>query len=292
MELRHVRTFLALAEELHFGRAARKLRIAQSAVSQTLRSLETHIGVTLLERSRRQVSLTPAGQQYLQHARAALSQLDEGAAAALHAASGEVGELRLSFTMMSALTILPRVVARYQRTYPRVRLVVTQGGSTEQLEAIRDGRCDIGFMAFKRDATPLETLVVARAALVAVLPSRHPLSKRNRLELSELAKEPFIFLRQQSEPQIYEHFRGQCARAGFEPRFAMEVEHVEALLAFVAAGFGVSCVPSLVERIPFKGVAIVPLALDARGGISAVWQPQRVSPTAGHFLQMLRAELA
>src|SRR3954469_4356576 len=112
MELRHVRTFLALAEELHFGRAAPKLRIAQSAVSQTLRSLETHLGVRLLERSRRKVLLTPAGQQYLQHARAALLVLDEGAAAALHAASGEVAQLRLSFTLMSALTILPRVVTR------------------------------------------------------------------------------------------------------------------------------------------------------------------------------------
>lgn len=291
MELRHLRTFLALAEELHFGRAARKLRIAQSAVSQTLRSLEAELGVVLLERSRRQVSLTPAGHQYLQHARAALARLEEGAVAAQHAASGEVGELRLSFTLMSALTALPRVVTRYQRAYPRVRLVVTPGGSTEQLDAIREGRCDVGFMAFKRDVAPLESLVVTRAALVAVLPSRHPLAKRSRIELGELATEPFIFLRQQSEPQIYEHFRGHCARAGFEPRLVMEVEHIEALLAFVAAGFGVSCVPSLVERLRFKGVTTVPLALDARGGISAVWQPQRLSPTASHFLQMLRADL-
>lgn len=292
MDLRHIRTFLALAEELHFGRAAHRLRVAQSAVSQTLRALEEEIGAALLERSTRHVRLTPAGQQYVQHARAALAQLDDGAAAALRAASGEVGELRLSFTLMSALTVLPRVVTRFQRAYPRVRLVVTPGGSTEQLDAIRAGRCDIGFMAFKRDAKPLESLVVARAALVAVLPSRHPLSKRSRLELSELAHETFIFLRQQSEPQIYEHFRAKCAAAGFEPRFAMEVEHVEALLAFVAAGFGVSCVPSLVEQVRFKGVSTVPLALETRGGISAVWQPQRLNPTAAHFLELLRAELA
>jgi DNA-binding transcriptional LysR family regulator len=292
MELRHVRTFLALAEELHFGRAARKLRIAQSAVSQTLRSLESDLGVVLLERSKRQVSLTPAGHQYLRYARAALAQLEEGAAAALQADAGQVGELRLSFTLMSALTVLPRVVTRYQRAYPRVRLLVTPGGSTEQLDAIREGRCDVGFMAFKRDVSPLESLVVARAALVAVLPSRHPLSKRDRVELNALAGEPFIFLRQQSEPQIYEYFRAQCARAGFEPRFVMEVEHIEALLAFVAAGFGVSCVPSLVDQIRFRGVTTVPLALDTRGGISAVWHPQRLSPTASHFLELLRAELA
>src|SRR6185503_11617230 len=128
MDLRHIRTFLALAEELHFGRAAHRLRVAQSAVSQTLRALEEEIGAALLERSTRHVRLTPAGQQYVQHARAALAQLDDGAAAALRAASGEVGELRLSFTLMSALTVLPRVVTRFQRAYPRVRLVVTPGG--------------------------------------------------------------------------------------------------------------------------------------------------------------------
>jgi len=292
MELRHVRTFLALAKELHFGRTATKLRVAQSAVSQTLRALEQELGVRLLERSKRQVSLTPAGVEYQEHARAALAQLDEGAAAAVQAASGEVGELRLSFTLMSALTVLPRVVTRFQRAHPRVRLVVTPGGSTEQLDAIRHGRCDVGFMAFKRDVEPLETLVVARAALVAVLPSRHHLSKRSSVELRELAAEPFIFLKQQSEPQIYEYFRAHCARAGFEPRFVMEVEHIEALLAFVAAGFGVSCVPSLVEQVRFRGIKTVPLALEVRGGISAVWAPQRVSPTATNFLKLLREELA
>jgi DNA-binding transcriptional LysR family regulator len=292
MELRHVRTFLALSEELHFGRAALKLRVAQSAVSQTLRALEQELGVTLFERSKRQVSLTPAGSQYVEHARAALARLDEGAAAARHAASGEIGQLRLSFTLMSALTILPRVVTRFQRAHPRVRVLVTPGGSSEQLDAIRQGHCDVGFMAFKRDVKPLETLVVARAALVAVLPSRHRLAKRPRVELAELAGESFIFLKPQSEPQIYEYFRAHCARAGFEPRFVMEVEHLEALLAFVAAGFGISCVPSLVERVPFRGVTSVPLALEARGGISAVWQPRHLSPTATQFLDLLRAELA
>jgi DNA-binding transcriptional LysR family regulator len=112
------------------------------------------------------------------------------------------------------------------------------------------------------------------------------------VELGELASEPFIFLKQQSEPEVHAHFHAHCARAGFEPRFVMEVEHMEALLAFVAAGFGVSCVPNLAQRMPFRGIKTVPLALEARGGISAVWHPQRLSPTAGHFLELLRAELA
>lgn len=291
MELRHVRIFVTLAEELHFGRAARKLRVAQSAVSQTLRALEDELGVALLARTKRSVSLTAAGLQFLGYARAALSQLEQGAAAARHAARGDEGELRLSFTLMSALTVLPRVVARFQRAYPRVRLVITPGGSVEQLEAIRQGRCDVGFMSFKRDVAPLETEVVARAALVAVLPARHALARQPSLQLAQLANESFIFLKQQSEPQIYEYFRSHCAKAGFEPRVLMEVEHVEALLSFVAAGVGVSCTPSLVERVPFRGVKTVPLLPEIRGGISAVWRPQGLPATAARFLEELRAEL-
>jgi len=292
MELRHIRTFLVLARELHFGRAAQKLRVAQSAVSQTLRALESELGVELLARSKRRVLLTAAGAEFIAYAERSLAQLEEGATSARRAAAGDTGELGVRFTLMSALTPLPRVVARFQREYPEVRVSLTPGGSIEQLEAIREGRCDVGFMAFKRDLEPLATQVVARAPLVAVLSSRHPLARRKVVELVQLAKEPFIFLKRQSEPQIYEHFRSLCARAGFEPKVVMEVEHSEALLSFIAAGVGVSCVPNLVERLRVKGVSTVPLRPEIRGGISAVWNPQRLTPPAARFLEVLRAELA
>lgn len=292
MELRHIRTFLVLSQELHFGRAAKKLRVAQSAVSQTLRALEDELGVELLARTKRSVALTAAGAEFVAHAERSLLHLDEGTAAARQAAAGYAGELRLSFTLMSALTVLPRAVARFQREHPQVRVSLTPGGSTEQLEAIREGRCDVGFMAFKRDIEPLATLVVTRSPLVAVLPVRHALARRASVELAELATEPFIFLKAHSEPQLYEHFRALCARAGFEPRVVMEVEHSEALLSFVAAGIGVSCVPKLVERLRISGVTTVPLLPEVRGGISAVWRPERLAPPAARFLDVLRAEVA
>jgi DNA-binding transcriptional LysR family regulator len=146
-------------------------------------------------------------------------------------------------------------------------------------------------MAFKREIAPLATEVIARAALVAVLPSRHALARRPKLELADLAGERFIFLKQQSEPQIYQYFLANCARAGFEPKVVMEVEHVEALLSFVAAGVGVACVPSRVERLQFHGVQTVPLLPEIRGGISAVWRPENLPATATRFLEALRAEL-
>jgi DNA-binding transcriptional LysR family regulator len=292
MELRHIRTFLVLSKELHFGRTAQKLRVAQSAVSQTLRALEEELGVQLLARSKRSVTLTAAGASFVEYAERSLQELAEGAMVARRAALGHLGELRISFTLMSALTVLPRAVARFQREHPQVQVSLTPGGSVEQLEAIREGRCDVGFMAFKRDIEPLATLVVARAPLVAVLPSRHRLARRAKLELAELAEEPFIFLKQQSEPQIYEYFQSMCARAGFQPRVVMQVEHSEALLSFVAAGVGVSCVPSLVERLRVSGVTTVPLLPEIRGGMSAVWRREGLSPPAARFLEVLEAELA
>jgi len=292
MELRHIRTFLVLARELHFGRAAQKLRVAQSAVSQTLRALELELEVELLARSKRRVTLTAAGAEFVGYAERALAELELGTQAARRAAAGDSGKLDIRFTLMSALTALPRVVARFQRQYPEVQVTLTPGGSVEQLEAIREGRCDVGFMAFKRDIEPLAAEVVARAPLVAVVSARHPLARRDHVELAELADQPFIFLKRQSEPQIYEHFRSLCARAGFEPRVVMEVEHSEALLSFIAVGVGVSCVPNLVEKLRVKGVATVPLRPEIRGGISAVHDPQRVTPPLARFLDVLRAELS
>lgn len=291
MELRHLRTFLALAEELHFGRAAHKLHVAQSAVSQTLRTLEDEVGTQLLARTKRQVALTAAGSLFVDYARGALAQVEQGTAAARHAASGELGELRLQFALMSSLTVLPRVVARFQREYPGVRLSITSGGSTEQLEAIRAGRCDVGFMAFKRDIEPLATLVVARGAVVAVLPAHHRLARRSSLDFAELSNERFIFLRRESEPQLHERLLAHCARAGFEPKIVMEVEQLEALLSFVAAGVGVSLTPNLFGRLGFRGVKLVPTRPEIRGGISAVWRPERLPATAARFLELLRSEL-
>jgi DNA-binding transcriptional LysR family regulator len=291
MELRHVKVFLVLSEELHFGRTARRLHVAQSAVSQTLRALEEEIGTLLFTRTKRSVALSAAGRGFIEYARSALAQLEQGTAAARLAASGDVGELRLRFTLMSTLTVLPRVVSRFKREYPRVDLQIGPGGSVEQLEAIRIGQCDIGFMALKRDSAPFTSHVVARSPLVAVLAARHPLARRPVLELAELAAEQFIFLRQHSEPQLHTYFRQNCARAGFEPKIVMEVEQLEPLLSFVAAGVGVACVPGLVSALGFRGIKLVPLRPEVRGGISAIWDPVRLSPTAARFLELLRTEL-
>jgi len=290
MELRQVRTFLVLAEELHFGRSAARLRVAQSAVSYALKGLESELGVELVTRSKRKVALTSAGESFRSHAAQSLQGLERAAVHARRAAQGEEGSLSLRFSFMAGLTILPRAIVRFQRSYPTVELRIEPGGTVEQLEAIRTGRCDLGFMAFQRDIAPLATELVQGAPLVALLPEDHRLARRKRIELAALATEGFVFLKNASEPELHARFRGRCAAAGFEPNIVFEIEHLEALLALIAAGVGVACVPGFVRTLGFPGVVLRPIEPEVATGISAVWDPRRLSAATGNFLTILREE--
>ena len=290
MELRHIRTCLVLAEELHFGRTATRLRLAQSAISQTIKVLEEDVGARLFARTKRQVALTEAGRRFVERAKEVIRGVERATAEARQVAAGDSGRLMLRFTLMSALTRLPRVVARFQRQHPHVQLHIEPGGTVDQLEALRAGRCDLGFMSLKKNLEPLATEVVEHSALVALLPSRHPLARRRAIKLEDLATEKMVFLKQASEPQVHGYFRRRCNEAGFEPNIVVEVEQVDVLLALVAAGVGVSCVPGFVRRLRFPGAVTVPLRPAVPAGISVVWDPTKLPPAGHRFLALLRAD--
>jgi len=293
MELRHVRTFLALVEELHFGRAARRLRVAQSAVSQTIRALEEDVGAQLFARTKRSVALTPAGRELVGPARRAIDELERAAAAARRASAGDTGQLVLGLSLSGSLTAVPRVVAKFQRERPHVHLHIQSRSSAELLAAIRDGQCDIGLVpAFKDEFAPLAAQIVQNAVLVAFVSKRHALAKRASIDLKELAEEPFIFLEQAREPEIRLRFWRRCAEAGFAPKVLLEIEQLDALLAFVAAGVGIACAPSFVGQLHHRGIVAVRLRPAMRAHISAVWHPKRLPATGQRFLELLRVELA
>jgi DNA-binding transcriptional LysR family regulator len=290
MELRHVRVCLALAEELHFGRTAARLRVAQSAVSQTIKDLEEELGVALFQRSKRSVTITQAGEHYLASAREALQALERGVQASRAAAGGHAGRLRLRFTLMSGLTVLPRAIARFQRLYPKVEVTIAPGSSADLFAALESGDCHIGFVSLKKDVTPLATEVVERDDLVLLIPTHYGLGRRRSVGFRDLAAEKFIFLKRTSEPQVHAYFRRRCLDAGFEPNIVMEIEQVDVLLAVVAAGMGIACVPGLVRRLGFKGVKTVPITPRIDSGISAVWDPRTLPATGQRFLALLREE--
>jgi DNA-binding transcriptional LysR family regulator len=297
MEIRQVRVFLTLAEELHFGRSARRLGVVQSAVSQALRALEEEIGTELFERSKRRVALSAAGQAFMDPARRALEEFERAKASARGAATGDTGELRIQCTMMAALTAMPKVVAAYQHRYPNVHVQVGSGGSVEQLHGLREWRCDVAFMpkaSAKRatdDDRSLQLEPLAADPLCAVFKRGQALSKRHSLPLRELAGRPMVFLRERDEPQVYLRFRENCVAAGFEPKITVQVESIEAALAFAAAGVGIAFLPSSIRLLGFRGVSVVPLEPAIKTMICAVWRRAPASATATRFIEVLREHL-
>jgi DNA-binding transcriptional LysR family regulator len=288
IELRHVRVFQTLAEELHFGRTAERLRIAQSAVSQTIKQLELEVGATLFARTRRDVRLSPAGQAFLVHARSAVVSLDRARTAALDASNGATGRLVVRCSITSALTKMPQLVERFRRAEPGVDIDLAPASSLDQLDALRTGRCDVGFMPMQRDVAPLATFPIHRDRLCVVVAGRHPFARRRHVALRQLAGEPLIFLRSASEPQTHRFFATRCREAGFEPRIVLEIDQLEMMLAAVAAGLGLACISASVGRLAFPGVALVPLSPTIHTTILAVWNPGAITPTAARFVEHVR----
>jgi DNA-binding transcriptional LysR family regulator len=287
MELRHIHAAIALSEELHFGRVAKRLRIAQSAVSQLIKALESELDVVLFARTKRTVRITPAGQQFVDGARRVMNELAQTKAALSAVASGESGRLAIRFVPMAGLTDLPHAITRFQRAHPALTLSVEPASTADQLEALRTGRCDIGFVplaATRRSLEPLAFRTVTRNPLVVLVSTRHRFAGRRSLRFDDLAPEPMVFLGQAGEPQLNALFRRRCLDAGFEPNIVMEVEHTDVLLGFVAAGFAISVVPDLVEGLRLRGVTTVPLTPALHGGIVAVWHPALLSAAGGTFL--------
>jgi DNA-binding transcriptional LysR family regulator len=284
IELRHIRVFLVLADELHFGRAATRLRVAQSAVSQTLRQLEEAIGAKLFARTRREVRLAPAGEAFRAHARGVLEALNRGGDAARDAGDGETGRLAIRCVLTAALSGLPELIARFRATYPRIEVDLAAAGTATQLELVRTGRCDLAVVPRQRDLGALAQTELARGRLCAFVPRGHRLARRRSIALRALVGEPLVFLRRDAEPHTHRMFAERCREAGFEPRFAVEVDQIEMMLGSVAAGSGVACISSFVERLGYPGVVAVPIAPAIPTTICVVHDPRRLSPVAARFL--------
>ena len=262
MELRHVRYFVAVAEELHFGRAAERLHLAQPPLSRQIQQLEDEIGVVLLDRNRRKVELTDAGKEFLNEARKLLADADHAIVAAQRAARGELGTLSIAFVSSTSYVFLPKVLTAFRSRYPNVDLSLHEMSSGEQIEALLECRVHVGFI---RPAMPHRRLVhevVLQEDVVMALPVNHPLSQppgqpqeAEPLALSAFADDPFILFRRQPLPSFGEQTIGFCAEAGFAPQIAQEAREMATALSLVAVGMGVALVPETARAIPWPGVA-------------------------------------
>ncbi|MEU6972837.1 LysR family transcriptional regulator [Kitasatospora aureofaciens] len=288
LPLPQLHAFVVLAEELHFGRAAARLGVAQPPLSQQIRRLEEKVGHPLFLRAPGGVALTPAGHELLPSARRALGELADGLAAARAVGSGEAGRLRIGFSASLALTVLPGLLRGYRERHPGVRLDVREMTGAPQLAALRDRRIDVGLLREPpADATELCFRTVLSEPFVAVLPAHHPLAAQRAVRLGQLADEPFVLLPREEGPPLYDRITGLCAGAGFTPRIGQHAVEWQTVCALVGAGLGVSLAPAGIRRIRLRGVAFRPIDPgSARTHSALAWRADDRSPLLGHLLAL------
>jgi len=291
MELRHLRYFIAVAEELHFGRAAQQLGISQPPLSQQIQALEQELGARLFERTNRRVALSEAGRLFLDEARQVLAQVDKAADVARRAQLGELGEMKIGFTSSAPFnSSIPKAINAFRQRFPAVHLNLKEMSSREVVDALLDESIEVGLM---RPMSVLDGVVITelfREPLVAVLNAAHPLAQGNEqgLPLAALAREPFVFFPRSYGSGLHAQLLSLARSAGFSPHFAQEAGEAMTIIGLVSAGLGVSVLPASFKRMRIDGVVYRTL-LDA-DAVTAVWLAQRredVSAMARAFTELL-----
>jgi DNA-binding transcriptional LysR family regulator len=282
MDVRQFRYFVAVAEELHFRRAAERLHLSQPALSQQIRSLESEMEVPLLFRNRRRVELTAAGASFLPEARDLLAALDTAVATARRVHEGRSGRLRVGFVGSALLSIVPDVVQRFRAARPDVELDLRERSTVDQVAALRAGDLDIGLAPLPIDEDGLDTTVLVREPAVAVLPAGHELAKLRRIGLRRLAAEPFVLFPRDQAPGFHDRLIGGVAQHGAPPRVVQQATEMQTIVGLVAAGIGVSLVPASVERLALPGVVYRPVVRAPRVELAVVSRER--SPLVRAFL--------
>lgn len=287
MELHSLRYFVAVAEELHFGRAATRLHITQPALSRQIRGLEEELGIELLRRTKRTVELTEAGTAFLVEVRKALQQVESAIHVAQRVARGEVGTLRIAFTPSAMHTVLPTILKQFRDRHPQVKLEMTELCTLDQVNTLRTETIDVGLLHPPIEAPSLNLYPLQGEKLVVALPQSHPLTKQKQLRLKSLATEPLILHPRYEGPVLYDQILNLCRAAGFEPHIVHEEVKHQTRVGLVAAGIGITFVPESVQQSGIAGVSYCPLIGAAPElQLAIAWRPERMSPVLQEFLQV------
>ena len=290
MELRQLRYFVAVAEELHFRRAAARLHISQPPLSQQIGRLEAELGCRLLLRTRRRVELTPAGRAFLGDARAMLAELDVAVATAQRIDTGHAGLLRVGFVGSALLSILPAVVQGFRRARPEVEIELRERSTAAQLQALVSGVVDVGLVRPPIESDPaLRTEVVLRERTVVALPAAHPLARFQRVSLKRLAAEPLVLFPRDQAPGFHDLLMRRLATTGTAPQVVQSAPEMLTIIGLVAAGIGVSPVPASVARLGLEGVTYRPLTAAPASELMAVTRVNEESALVQAFLDGARA---
>lgn len=297
-DLRQLRYFVTVAEELSFTRAAQRLHISQPPLSQQIQALELDLGVKLLDRDRRNVALTEAGAVLLEQARQLLAKAEDMRSLVSETAAGFGGQLRLAYTVsVSFHPTLPQSLLRFGELAPNVRVRLHEMYTENQFAALRAGEIDLGFVRdlprHEADARALRLDVIDRERLLLALPSGHPLAGRSSLRLGEAAGEGFVIQPRELAPTLYDRLVQLAAQAGFHPRVHQQAQQLNGVIALVAAGMGLALVPATMQVVRLAGVSYVPLEdPDAYLLLAAASRLDEDSPVVARFLETLRGARA
>jgi DNA-binding transcriptional LysR family regulator len=290
MELRHLRYFVAVAEELSFTRAAERLHIGQPPLSHQIQQLEAEVGAQLLERSKRWVRLTEAGKLFLDDARRVLALSEQAMQTARRAERGEAGELRVGFTFSTPLTpLFAAVINRYRQQYPGVQLTLQEMSTVGQIEALAARELDLGLVRPPELTLPesVELTILRRDPLVMVLPIRHPLAQKKTIAIHDLKGEPLVMYPESAGTGIHPQINRLCREAGFKPTIAMEAGEASTIIGLVAAGCGVSVLPSSFDIIRMSEVCYRPLAdAEATTALYLAKRKDVISPLIAAFVEV------
>lgn len=289
IELRQLRQFIAVSEALNFSRAAEQLAVAQPALSRGIQLLEHQLGVKLLLRNNRRVELTEAGRTFLTGCRGLMNDLEEAVRKARKAQDGSLGTLSIGYTDFAISGALPSLLDRFRQTLPEVGLDLLYGPTHQQINDLRTGKIDVGFLS-----SPLKgddkfvSLPVQRDRFVAVLPLSHPLARDGAVEIRSLANEPFIFGVMTRWQNFRRHVDALCLKAGFAPRVVQEAYNTESIFGLVSANIGVTIHLECAKNYVCRGVAILPLAdVDDLITTEAVWRANGTSAVLSRFVEFL-----
>ena len=269
IELRHLRYFTVVAEELHFGRAAQRLHIAQPPLSQQIRKLEEILGYQLFERTSRSVALTAAGQVFLERAQRTLRNVNRDIDEARSIGRGEVGSLHIGFVGSAMLTTLPAIFRRYREVYPLVRLHLHESFTSKVIEGLQNGTLDAGLL---RDGDPgnldsgLTATTIYSEPFIAVLPSNHCLASRKAVNPSDLRGEPFVHYPRSAGSYAFEKPFSLFGNPGYRPQIVQEASHWLTILRLIGAGLGISIAPECVRQISAPDVVCLPIRSEKTVG--------------------------
>ena len=279
IQIRHIRAFLAVARDLHFGKAASRLNIAQPALSRTIQHLEGMLGVQLLERTTRNVQLTEAGRSFCEHGAKILQELNQAVHCARRNTDGNCGQLVAGYVDLALAGPMPRIFGQFKRAYPNVEIDLLPDSPEKVIALLTERQLDCGFVLGPVRNIHLDTRCIQSDPPVVVMPVSHRLALRSKIRLADLADEPFVLPTRNGWQPFYRRLEKLSVKSGFVPQVAQEVAHTDALLAMVAAEIGITICPASIGMVRRSGIVSQPLVgTQLVFDVHFTWHKENTSP--------------